>query len=68
MNGTDIVRLPKFLEGEKLPSGYYDTPNPYTNPSPSGYHLRAMVNYAVSQGKKVPDLTKEEAEAFIIKK
>ena len=32
MNETDPIRLPKFLEGEKLPPEYYFPPDPSRNP------------------------------------
>ncbi|MBQ6257242.1 MAG: hypothetical protein IJJ60_11685 [Clostridia bacterium] len=66
MNGTNTVRIPRFLEGEPLPAGYFDPPNPYADPPVSKYNLRAMVNYALRTGKKVTDLTKEEADQFLI--
>ena len=67
MNGTNIVRIPKFLEGETLPAGYYEAPDPYSNPPKSQYNIRAMVNYARKQGKQVTDLSKEEVEPFLLK-
>ena len=67
-NGTRAVKNPKFLEGERLPAGYYDAPDPYSNPPASDYHIRAMVNYAIEHGKEVTDLTKEEARQFLISK
>ena len=67
MNGTSVVRIPRFLEGEPLPSGYNDPPNPYADPPASKYNLRAMVNYALRIGKKVTELSKEEAEQFLVK-
>lgn len=63
MNG---IKIPVFMEGEPLPQGYNDAPNPYTSMPKSKYNLRAMVNYAKSIGKKVPDLSKEEADRFLI--
>lgn len=68
MNGTEIVKIPRFLEGEPLPAGYFDPPNPYIDPPVSKYNLRAMVNYALRIGKKVTELTKEEADQFLVKK
>ena len=66
MNGTSsVVRIPKFLEGEPLPKGYSDPPNPYADPPISQYNVRAMVNYALRAGKKVTELTKEEADKFL---
>ena len=66
MSGISVVRIPKFLEGEPLPEGYFEAPNPYMEPPRSRYNLRAMVNYALKVGKKVPELTKEEAAQFLI--
>ena len=66
MSGISVVRIPKFLEGEPLPAGYNDPPNPYAEPPRSKYNLRAMVNYALKTGKKVPELTREEAAQFLI--
>lgn len=51
MNGTEYIRIPKFMEGETLPPGYFDFPNPYKNPPKSRYNMRAMVNYALKNGK-----------------
>ncbi len=67
MNGTSVVKIPKFMEGEPLPEGYFDAPNPYTNPPAAQYNVRAMVNYALEHEKKVTDLTKEEAKQFLLK-
>ena len=68
MNGTSVVKIPKFMEGEPLPAGYFETPNPYANPPAATYNVRAMVNYAIAHGKKVTDLTKEEANQFLLTK
>ena len=68
MNGISVVKVPKFMEGDTLPEGYYSVPDPYSDPPDSKYNLRAMVNYARENRKKVADLTKEEAEMFIISK
>ncbi len=66
MSSNDMIRPPKFLEGEELPVGYYDPPDPYQDPPKSKYDLRAMIEYAQKEGKRVTDLTKEEAKAFLI--
>ena len=65
MNGADFVKIPKFMEGELLPEGYYDPPDPYQDPPESKYDFIAMVNYANKNGKKVPDLTREEVAQFL---
>lgn len=67
MNGTDIGRIPRFLEGEALPASYYDAPDPYSNPPKTQYNIRAMVNYALKHGKQVTELTKEEVKPFLLK-
>ena len=66
MNKTDVVKIPKFIEGEPLPDGYYDAPNPYKNPPKAQYNVRALVNYAIKHGKSVTELTKEEVKPFLI--
>ena len=63
---TCVVKVPKFMQGDTLPAGYNSAPDPYSEPPVSKYNIRAMVNYALGHGKKVTDLTKEEAELFII--
>jgi len=60
------IRVPLFMEGEELPPGYFDSPNPYKNPPSFRYNMRAMVNYALKRGKNVTDLTKEEVRPFLI--
>lgn len=67
MNETDFIRIPKFMEGETLPAGYFDAPDPYSNPPRAQYNIRALVNYALKQGKQVTDLTKEEVKPFLLK-
>ena len=66
MSGISVVRIPRFMEGQPLPEGYNEAPNPYRNPPKSKYNLRAMVNYALQTGKKVTELTDKEAEQFLI--
>ena len=66
MNGTEYIKIPKFLEGETLLRGYFDSPDPYKNPPKSKYNMRAMVNYALKNGKSVTDLTKDEVKPFLI--
>lgn len=62
MNGMVI---PKFYEGEKLPQGYYDTPDPFVRPK-STLNLLELSRYAFSQGKQPVSLTKEEISQFKI--
>ena len=66
MSGISAVRIPRFMEDQPLPEGYNEALNPYKNPPNSKYNLRAMVNYALQAGKKVPELTVEEVEQFLI--
>ena len=66
MNGIEGIRIPRFLEGDALPAGYYDTPDPYADPQKAQYNFRAMVNYALQRGKSVIDLSKEEVQSFLI--
>ena len=64
MVGFNVASLPKFLEGETLPQGYFEPPNPYIEPPTRKINLGALVNYARSRGKKCWDLTKEEVRQF----
>lgn len=64
--GKYEIRVPLFMEGEELPPGYFDSPDPCKNPPKSKYNMRAMVNYALKSGKNVTDLTKEEVKPFLI--
>lgn len=61
-----VIRIPKVLEDEPLPAGYFDPPDPYVSPAKSHYNFRDMVNYAAAHGKMITDLTKEEAKMFLI--
>ena len=65
MNSDDF-QVPKFLESEELPAGYYDPVDPYSDPPKSQYNLKALVNYAKEQGKNVVELSKEEVKPFKI--
>ena len=65
MNGISVVRIPKFMEGDTLPDEYNSAPDPYSEPPVLRYNLQAMVNYALKHGKKVTELTKDEAGLFI---
>lgn len=67
MNEDSNVCIPRWLEGELLPDGYNEQPNPYAEMPTSKYNLRALVNYALSNGKMVTELSKEEADYFLIK-
>ena len=64
MNGISITGLPKFLEGEVLPQGYFEPPNPYKEPPTRKINLGELVAYARKNGKKCWDLTKEEIQQF----
>lgn len=64
MNGISVASLPKFLEGEALPRGYFELPNPYIEPPTRKINLGALVAYARNKGKKCWDLTKEEVQQF----
>ena len=64
MSGISVASLPKFLEGEVLPRGYFEPPNPYIEPPTRKVNLGALVAYARSMGKKCWDLTKEEVRQF----
>lgn len=65
MNGIERMRrVPKFLEGEPLPAGYFDSPNPYASAPTRKVDLGALVAYARKNGKSCWELTKEEVKRF----
>ncbi len=67
MNGTKRVqKVPQFLEGEPLPKGYFDPPNPYSAAPTRRIDLSALVTYARKKGKNCWDLTKEEVSKFSV--
>ena len=66
MNGTDVLTMPKFLEGEPVPVGYYKTPDPYVNAPSCHIDLSAMARYARKVGKRIADLTKDEVGQFAL--
>ena len=66
MNGINARPLPRFLEGEPLPVGYFDQPNPYVNAPSCHVDLPALARYAKAAGKKLAELTKEEVKRFAI--
>lgn len=62
------ITIPKFLEGEELPEGCFDYPNPYAPPPETDYKFIEMLKYARENGKKFSDITKEEAAMFLVEK
>ena len=64
MDLFDGIKIPKFLEGEPLPKGYFEVPNPYAGSSTRKVNLGELVKYARDNGEKVFDLTKEEVSMF----
>ena len=63
---NDRIKIPRFLEGEELPAGYFDPVDPYSDPPKSQYDLKALIQYAREHGKNVVDLSKEEVKPFRI--
>ena len=64
MNGLDAKRIPKFLEGETLPQGYFDPLDPYISHPTRKIRIGALVAYAKEKGKTQWNLTKEEVKMF----
>ncbi|MBR0408477.1 MAG: hypothetical protein IJI53_10605 [Clostridia bacterium] len=65
MSGTEQLSAPQFLEGEVLPIGYFDPPNPSADPPSCKMDLSGLLAYMVANGKKSGwDLTKEEMKKF----
>ena len=56
--------IPKFLDGEPLPDGYFAEPNPYTFLPNRDVNLLEISRYARRVGKKITEMTKEEVEQF----
>ena len=63
MNG---IRLPRFLEEDNIPEGYFESPNPYQSAPSCNVDIGALARYARQQHKSVIDLTKEEVKKFAI--
>ena len=65
MSGTEKRMIPKFLEGEPLPDGYFDELSPYETHPTCKINLLALGEYVRKTGKKSGwDLTKEEMKMF----
>ena len=64
MNGVENKRVPLFLQGEQLPVGYFDPPNPYADAPTKKVRLGALVAYARENGKSGWELTKEDVKLF----
>ena len=64
MNGTETRRIPKFLEGEPLPAGYFEPVNPYVSAPTCKINFGKLVAYAKAHGKTQWELTKEEILRF----
>lgn len=52
MNGMEHNTIPKFFEGESLPQGYFDEPNPYEVHPSCKTDLGALGEYVRKTGKK----------------
>ncbi len=64
MNGTEKRRIPKFLEGEPLPAGYFEPVNPYVSAPTCKINFGKLAAYAKAHGKTQWELTKEEVRMF----
>ena len=67
MNGMKDRRIPPFLEGEPLPKGYFDVPDPYVSAPTRKVNLSELVAYARKNGKSRMELSKEEVAMFVAK-
>ena len=61
---NEAVMFPKFLDGEPVPEGYFDPPNPYVSAPTRKVDLGALTAYARKNGKNYWELTKEEVQQF----
>ncbi|MCR4889957.1 MAG: hypothetical protein K5979_12375 [Ruminococcus sp.] len=66
MNGTENIKLPKFLESVQLSPNYFASPDPYVSAPSCHVDLPALSRYAKEKGKKIAELTKEEVNKFKI--
>lgn len=64
MNGVEERKIPKFLEGEILPAGYFEPVNPYVNAPSCKINFGKLVAYAKAKGKTQWELTKEDIKMF----
>lgn len=64
MSETETEKIPGFLEGEPLPSGYFNKPDPYGDAPTRKVNLSLLVSYARKEGKDCLSLTKEEIKRF----
>ncbi len=58
--------FPKFYEGQELPKGYYDTPNPFERPE-TCIDILELSRYAQKSGKSPISMTKEEIAKFLVR-
>ena len=61
---NDNICIRGFYEGEQLPLGYFDPPDPYTNISSRKIGLGGLANYMQATGKSFRELTKEDLKMF----
>jgi len=59
-----IETLPKFLEGEEIPEGYFDAPDSYKSVKSLKIDIGKLADYARKSGKDGWSLTREEIEMF----
>ena len=67
MSGTEARRIPKFLEGEPLPKGYFEPVDPYISAPTCKINFGKLAAYAKEHGKTQWDLTKDEILMFVNK-
>lgn len=58
--------VPLFMRDEPLPENYFEKADPYADPPKSKYNIKAMVRYAINKGIEVVNLSKEEANMFLL--
>lgn len=56
--------MPKFLEEAKMPSRYYEKPDPYRDLPACNINLLELSRYAKKHQKKMVELTTEEVALF----
>lgn len=68
MNGTMLRnKLPKFVDMNNLPDGYYDEYSPLKQRTSSTINIRKLSRYVKEHNCSITEITKEESKFFMTK-
>ena len=66
MNGTmSKVKMPKYVDQNNLPKGYFDEVNPHARRVASTINIRKLSQYVKEHICDVAEISKEEAKFFM---